>query len=68
MDSIPEQNRSEVDDGDVPAHLARALDQSAEDLRHGRVEDARTALAKLERRLADHLARKRDTVGAPHRD
>lgn len=58
MDDNPEQSRTAVDDLDVPQDLASALDQSAEDLRHGRVEDARVALARLQYRLDDHLARK----------
>ena len=58
MDGNPERSRAAVDDADVPQHLADALDQSAEDLRYGRVEDARVALARLQYRLDDHLARK----------
>jgi hypothetical protein len=65
MNGIPERLRPETDDADVPRHLADALDRSAEDLRHGRVEDARAALARLERRLDGHLARKRAATDAP---
>ena len=59
MDDIPGQPRAASENADVPRHLADALDRSADDLRHGRVEDARAALARLERRLDGHLARKR---------
>ncbi len=58
MDGTQKRPRAASDDAGVPRHLADALDRSADDLRHGRVEDARTALARLERRLGDHLARK----------
>lgn len=66
MDGSPKRNGSEIESAVVPAHLAEALDRSADDLRHGRVEDARAALARLERRLADHLASKRAAAGAHH--
>lgn len=59
MDGTPERPRAASDDAGVPRHLADALDRSADDLRHGRVEDARAALTRLERRLDDRLARKR---------
>jgi len=59
MDDIPERLRVTSENEGVPRHLADALDRSADDLRHNRVEDARTALSRLERRLDDHLARKR---------
>jgi hypothetical protein len=62
MDSNPEQPRATVG-ADVPRHLADALDQSADDIRHGRVEDARAALARLECRLDDRLACKRAATG-----
>ncbi len=58
MDGNPEQPRATVG-ANVPQHLADALDQSADDLRHGRVEDARAALTRLQRKLDGHLARKR---------
>lgn len=58
MDGTQERPRTALDDADVPLHLTDALDRSADDLRHGRVGDARTALARLERRLGDYLARK----------
>lgn len=61
MDDIPGRPRTASDDAGVPCHLADALDRSADDLRHNRVGDARAALARLERRLDDHLARKRAT-------
>ncbi len=61
MDGTQERPRTALDDADVPLHLADALDRSADDLRHGRVEDARSVLARLECRLDDHLARKRTT-------
>lgn len=61
MDGTQERPRTALDDAGVPLHLADALDRSAYDLRHGRVEDARVALARLERRFDDHLARKRTT-------
>jgi len=65
MDGNSERPRTALDGAGVPRHLAEALDRSAEDLRHGRVEDARVALTRLERRLDDHLARKRATADAP---
>ena len=55
MDGNPEQPCATVG-VDVPRHLAESLDQSAEDVRHGRVEDARAALARLKRSL-DHPPR-----------
>lgn len=61
MDGTQKRPRTALDDAGVPLHLADALDRSTDDLRHGRVEDARDALARLERRLDDHLARKRTT-------
>lgn len=59
MDDIPGRPHAASADPGVPRNLADALDRSADDLRHGRVEDARAALARLERRLDGHLARKR---------
>lgn len=59
MDDIPGRPLAASEDAGVPRHLADALDRSVDDLRHGRVEDARAALARLERRLDGHLARKR---------
>lgn len=53
--------RAASDEAGVPRRLAGALDRSADDLRHGRVEDARAALARLKRRLDDRLARERAT-------
>ena len=43
----------------MPYRLAGALESGADDLRHGRVEDARAALARLTRSLDDRLARER---------
>lgn len=40
MASNPERSRAAADHAGVPQHLADALDQSAEDLHYGRVEDA----------------------------
>jgi hypothetical protein len=65
MDGTPERRRAAAEGANVPRHLADALDRSADDLREGRVEDARAALTRLERRLDDHLARKRAVAGAP---
>lgn len=62
MDGTPERPHAASDDAGVPRHLADALDRSADDLRHGRVEDARAALARLERDLDERLARKRAAV------
>lgn len=59
MDDNPEQPRAAVGGADVPRHLADTLDQSADDLRNGRVEDARAALARLQQRLEIHHAPKR---------
>ena len=59
MDDIPGRPRTASDDAGVPRHLTDALDRSTDDLRHNRVEDARAALIRLERRLDGHLARKR---------
>ena len=58
MDGNPDRPRSAIDGADVPRHLADALDWSADDLRRGRVEDARKALVRLQAKLDGHVARR----------
>lgn len=64
MNDIPERLHAVSEDTGVPCQLEDVLDRSADDLRHNRVEDARAALSRLERRLDDHLARKRAAPAA----
>ena len=56
MDGNPERPPSATNGVGVPRHLAEILDQSAEDLRDGRVDDARETLARLQRKLDEHVA------------
>lgn len=44
---------------DVPEDIARALDASAEDLKHGRIVSLDDTLSEMEAELETHLARKK---------
>lgn len=43
---------------ELPDEVRRALDQSADDLRHGRVEDAAAFLERLDARVGAYFAAK----------
>jgi len=46
-------------DDAVPEEIARALDASAEDIKHGRIVDIDDSLKEMEAELEAHLAKKR---------
>ncbi len=50
--------RRPLRDGDIPEHLARSLDASADDLRNGRLEDTAEFLDGMQRRIDEYFARK----------
>ena len=43
---------------ELPDEIRQALDQSADDLRHGRVEDAAAFLERMDARVEAYFARK----------
>ena len=47
---------------EVPRHITEALDQSEDDLRHGRVEDARAFLDQMQAQIDEYKARKQDRM------
>ena len=47
-----------VPSAELPDELRQALDQSADDLRHGRVEDAAAFLERLDARVEEYFAAK----------
>ena len=65
MDGDTKRSEPAGDNADVPWHIARSLDSSAADLRDGRVEDARSVLARLETRLEEYLMQKREAPISP---
>ncbi len=52
--------RSSSVEADVPRHIAEALDQSADDLRHDRVEDSADFLDRMQSRINAYKARKQE--------
>jgi hypothetical protein len=51
-------DRRPASDDAVPKEIARALDASAEDLRHDRTEDLRDFVKRMEAELEAHLAQR----------
>jgi len=51
--------RQPASDDAVPEDIARALDASSEDLKHGRIVNLDDSLKEMEAELEAHLAQKR---------
>lgn len=51
-------------EADVPRHIVEALDQSADDLRHDRVEDSAAFLDRMQARIDAYKARKQEPIPA----
>lgn len=51
-------------EAEVPRHIVEALDRSADDLRHGRVEDSAAFLDRMQARIDAYKARRQEPVPA----